>query len=161
MQEESSESRMKIREATRADSEWILHHRIGMFTDMGESSEYVQESARLTELYLETDWTQDDRYLLVEENGETIGGCEISPFRIPPQVSQKSGIYAYLSNMFVEHRHRRKGVGKTLLTHVIKVCKTEGIGLLFLHASDDGFPLYETEGFKSSKRLMALRTMNH
>jgi GNAT superfamily N-acetyltransferase len=145
---------MKIREATRADSKWILHHRIGMFTDMGESPDYVKESAKLTEEYLKDDWTTGYRYFLVEENDEVIGGCGISPFRIPPQVSQKSGIYAYLSNMFVEHEHRRKGIGNALLRYVIEVCKSEGIGLLFLHASDDGLLLYESEGFKSSERLM-------
>jgi GNAT superfamily N-acetyltransferase len=160
LEELLGDGQMKIREATREDSKWILHHRIGMFTDMGESPDYVQESARLTEQYLENDWTQDYRYFLVEENDQVIGGCGISPFRIPPQVSQKSGVYAYLTNMFVEHDYRRKGVGKALLKHVIEVCKTEGIGLLFLHASDYGLPLFESEGFVSSKRLMHVRTMD-
>lgn len=155
-----SDSYMKIREASRTDGKWILHHRIGMFTDMGESPDYVQESARLTTDYLMEDWTKGYRYFLVEENGEVIGGCGISPFRIPPQVSQKSGIYAYLSNMFVEHEHRRKGIGKALVKHVIEVCKSEGIGLLFLHASDDGLPLYESEGFNSSIRLMHRRVFD-
>jgi GNAT superfamily N-acetyltransferase len=148
---------MKIREATRADSKWILHHRIGMFKDMGESDEYVKESARLTERYLEDDWTTEYRYFLVEENNEVIGGCGITPFRIPPQVSQKTGIYAYLSNMFIEREYRRKGVGKALLSYVFDVCYSDGIGLLLLHASDDGLPLYELEGFQSTKRLMQRR----
>ena len=145
---------MKIREATRADGKWILHHRIGMFTDMGLDQDYVQESAKLTEEYLKDDWTEGYRYFLVEENDEVIGGCGISSFRIPPQVSQRTGVYAYLSNMFVEHKYRRKGVGRELLRYVTNVCITEGIGLLFLHASDDGLPLYELDGFVSSKRLM-------
>ncbi|MFW9869565.1 MAG: GNAT family N-acetyltransferase [Candidatus Thorarchaeota archaeon] len=151
---------MKIREATRDDSEWILHHRIGMFTDMGESKDYIEESARLTEQYLKDDWTQYFRYFLVEKNNEVIAGCCISPFRVLPQVSQKRGVYAYLANMFVERDHRGKGVGRVLLKHVIEVCKKEEIGLIFLHASDQGFPLYESEGFSSSKRLMSIRTLN-
>ena len=149
---------MKFREATRADSRWILHHRIEMFTDMGLDHEYIYETARLTEEYLEKDWTQDYRYFLIEDEGEVIAGCGISPFMIPPQVSQKTGVYAYLSNMFVERQHRGKGVGRTLLRHVLDVCRRDGIGFLFLHASDDGLPLYESQGFVSSKRLMHLRT---
>ena len=151
---------MKIREATRDDGEWILHHRIGMFTDMGESKDYIEESARLTEQYLQDDWNNNYRYFLVELDDEVIGGCGISPFRVPPQVSQRRGVYAYLSNMFVERNHRGKGVGRVLLKHVIEVCKKEEIGLIFLHASDQGFPLYESEGFSSSKRLMSIRTLN-
>lgn len=157
-QEILSDGQMDIREATRTDSKWILHHRIGMFMDMGESDDYVNETAQLTERYLEDDWTKGYRYFLVEENDEVIGGCGISPFKIPPQVSQKSGIYAYLSNMFVEHEHRRKGVGKALLRYVVDVCRDEGIGLLFLHASVEGLPLYESEGFTSSEKLMHRRT---
>jgi GNAT superfamily N-acetyltransferase len=149
---------MKIREATREEGKWILHHRIGMFTDMGEHEDYVQGSAEMTKKYLEDDWTQEYRYFLVEDNGVTIGGCGISSFRIPPQVSQPTGVYAYLSNMFVEGEHRGRGVGRKLLRHVIEVCREEEIGLLLLHASDQGMPLYESEGFHSSKRLMGLRT---
>ncbi|MFW9910824.1 MAG: GNAT family N-acetyltransferase [Candidatus Thorarchaeota archaeon] len=151
---------MKIREATRDDSEWILHHRIGMFTDMGESKDFIQESARLTEQYLKNDWNKDYRYFLVELNDEVIGGCGITTFRVPPHASQKRGAFAYLSNMFVERGHRGKGVGRALLKQVIEVCKKEEIGLIFLHASDQGIPLYESEGFSSSERLMSLHTLN-
>ncbi|MFW9812516.1 MAG: GNAT family N-acetyltransferase [Candidatus Thorarchaeota archaeon] len=149
---------MKIREATKDDGKWLLHHRIGMFTDMGEPDDYIQGTIELTNKYLEGDWTKDYRYFLVEANGDVIGGCGISSFRVPPQVSQPKGVYAYLSNMFVEREHRGKGVGRKLLKHVIDVCKQERIGLLFLHASEHGKPLYESEGFKAKTHLMALRT---
>lgn len=149
---------MKIREATKDDGKWLLHHRIGMFTDMGEPDDYIQGTIELTNKYLEGDWTKDYRYFLVEANGDVIGGLGISSFRVPPQVSQPKGVYAYLSNMFVEREHRGKGVGRKLLKHVIDVCKQERIGLLFLHASEHGKPLYESEGFKAKTHLMALRT---
>jgi GNAT superfamily N-acetyltransferase len=152
---------MKIREATKDDSKWILHHRINMFIDMDESSDYIRETKVLTESYLAGDWYRDYRYFLVEDANQVIGGCGISQFRVPPQKSQKRGVYAYLTNMFVEHNHRNKGVGRALLRHVIKLCTDEGIGLLLLHASDVGLPLYESEGFKSSQKLMHLRTMDY
>jgi len=150
---------MRIREATRDDCEWILHHRIGMFTDMGESHDFIQKTARLTEQFLEDDWTKVYRYFLVEENNEVISGCGISVFRVPPQAIQNMGTFAYLSNMFVEPDRRRMGIGRELLNHVIKVCREEGVGLLILHASDDGLPFYESEGFQSLKRLMQLSTI--
>lgn len=150
---------MKIRQASKDDSKWILHHRIEMFKDMGESEESLSETIRLTEQYLEEDWTKDYQYFLVEDNDRVIGGCGISTFRISPQLSQPAGIYAYLSNMFIEPECRGKGIGKLLVNYVIDFCKREQIGLLFLHASDKGLPLYKSLGFVSSERLMHSRTM--
>jgi len=145
--------------ATTSDSEWILHHRIEMFRDMGESEDSLIETTKLTEEYLESDWTKDYLYFLVEDGSKVIGGCGISPFRIPPQLSQPTGTYAYLSNMFIEPDFRGKGVGRDLLDYVIDFCKKEHIGLLFLHASNKGLPLYRSKGFVSSEHLMHRRTM--
>lgn len=150
---------MKIRMATTSDSKWILHHRIEMFKDMGESEESLSETTKLTEEYLESDWTKDYLYFLVEDGTTVIGGCGISTFRIPPQLSQPTGTYAYLSNMFIEPEYRGKGVGRALLDHVVEYCRSEQIGFLFLHASDEGLPLYKSAEFVSSERLMHRRIM--
>ena len=99
-------------------------------------------------------------YFLVEDDSKVVGGCGISTFRIPPQLSQPKGTYAYLSNMFIEPEYRGKGVGK-LLVYIVEFCKVEKIGLLFLHASDKGLPLYQFLGFVSSERLMHLRTSDY
>ncbi len=151
---------MKIIEATRTDWEWILHHRIGMFTDMEMSEDFLQQTAEVTREYLNEDWTNHYRYFLVENNDQIIGGCGISTFRVPPQASQKSGVFAYLSNMFVEREHRRKGVGKLLLNHVIDFCRNEGIGLHLLHASNQGQSFYGSAGFTSPDHLMSLNTFD-
>lgn len=149
---------MKIRRASSTDSKWILHHRIEMFKDMGESEEMLEVTTQLTEKYLESDWMKDYLYFLVEEGEQVIGGCGISTFRIPPKHSQLSGVYAYLSNMFIEPEFRRKGVGTFLVKHVINFCKEKKIGLLLLHASDTGSLLYKSLGFDSPPRLMEIRT---
>ena len=151
---------MKIRQASKDDSKWILHHRIEMFKDMGDSEESLTETMRLTKLYLEDDWTKDYLYFLVEDNSKVIGGCGISSFRVPPKSSQPRGIFAYLSNMFVEPEYRRQGVGKMLIDFVVDFCREKQIGLLFLHASDKGLPLYKSNGFVSSEQLMHRLTMD-
>ena len=152
---------MKIREATESDSEWILHHRIGMFRDMDDSDEFIEETTELTMQYLKVGWTNDYRYFLIEEDDSVVGGCGLSLFRIPPMAHQKTGIYAYLSNMYIESEHQKKGYGRFLLKHVIDLCKREGIGLLLLHASKNGRSLYESEGFNTPEALMHLITWKH
>ncbi len=152
---------MKIRKATASDSKWILHHRIGMFRDMGESDDSLEATKKMTGQYLETDWLSDYQYFLVEEDDTIVAGCGISTFRIPPHPNQPSGVYAYLSNMFVEPEYRRRGIGKALLDYVIDSCKKQDIGLLLLHASKQGFSLYESLGFLNAKHLMHLRTNDY
>ena len=147
---------MRFREATRRDSDIILQHRIGMFEAMGASEEELEETKRLTEDFIKRDWTEFYRYFLLEEADSVVGGCGLSTFIIPPQASQKTGVYGYISNMYVKPELRGKGFGRALLQHIIRVCKDEAIGLLILHASTQGFPLYESEGFKSPDGLMHL-----
>ncbi|MHA2021247.1 MAG: N-acetyltransferase family protein [Candidatus Thorarchaeota archaeon] len=152
---------MMIREATRDDAEWVLHHRLGMFRAMGEPKEFIEETSVLTKGYLEGDWTRDYRYFLVEDKKEVIGGCGLSTFRLPPMVHQKTGIYTYLSNMFIEPEYQSKGIGRALLKHVIEVCKNENIGLIILHASVHGSHLFRSEGFSGPEHLMHLLTLKH
>jgi GNAT superfamily N-acetyltransferase len=152
---------MRIREATRADGKWILHHRLGMFRAMGESEEFAKETAELTQEYLNGDWTSDYRYFLVEQDGEVIGGCGLSIFRIPPMAYQKAGLYAYLSNMYIERELQGKGYGRALVKHVVEVCKRENIGIIILHASAQSLHLYESEGFRSPNSLMHLIAGKH
>ena len=129
-----------------------------MFEAMGESEDFLRETRRLTEQYISTDWTKDYRYFLIEEDGNVVGGCGLSTFQIPPQAPQKTGVYGYLSNMFIEQKYRRHGFGRAIIRHIIQVCKTEGIGLLFLHASKEGHFLYDSEGFQNNPGLMQLHT---
>ena len=131
-----------------------------MFEAMGESKGFLEETRRLTQEYVDGDWTKDYRYFLVEEDGDVIGGCGLSTFRIPPKELQKTGVYGYLSNMFIEPEYRRHGLGHELLRYIIEHSKQEGIGLLLLHASKEGSLLYQTMDFENNPRLMQLITSN-
>jgi GNAT superfamily N-acetyltransferase len=147
---------MKIREATRSDAEWILHHRLGIFRESGASEGVLDETNAMTKCYLTLDWTEDFRYFLAEKRGGVVGGCGLSIFRIPPFSGQRTGLMAYLFNMYVEPQERRKGVGSALLKRMIDVCRNEGIHLVMLHAPEIGRSLYRSFGFKKSKGLMHL-----
>ncbi|NHJ12897.1 MAG: GNAT family N-acetyltransferase [Candidatus Thorarchaeota archaeon] len=152
---------MMIREATEVDAQWILHHRLGMFEAMGESDEFVEETARLTKAFLMTDWKKEYRYFLVELNGEVIGGCGLSLFRVPPMAHQKTGLCGYVSNMYINPEYRGRGYGHALLEHIISLSKDEGIGLLLLHASTKARDFYASEGFNTPNGLMHLITWKH
>ncbi|UCE08964.1 MAG: GNAT family N-acetyltransferase [Candidatus Thorarchaeota archaeon] len=151
---------MNIRDAARTDAEWILHHRLGLFRDSGASEEVIDETDALTKRYLTMNWTDDFRYFLAERDGDVIGGCGLSVFRIPPLTRQRTGLMAYIFNMYVEPKDRRNGVGRELLNHVVGVCMSERVGVAILHASEVSRRLYTSCGFTTSESLMHLPIRN-
>jgi GNAT superfamily N-acetyltransferase len=139
---------LRIRKATQADTDWILHHRIGLFRDSGSPDEFVSETAELTKVFLSKSWEDTFQYFLVEVNDEIVGGCGLSVLQIAPFSHNPQGKLSYLWNMYVEPEHRRKGYGKALVDHIIEVCREQGIGFVGLHATYLGRSVYESAGFR-------------
>lgn len=148
-----------IREATLDDTKWIIHHRKHMLHDIGVKQEIAQEAADFYIPFLEQDWTLLFRYYLIVENDEVVGGCGLSIRQLVPTRFSPSGKNAYIWNMYVEPEYRRKGFGRSLVRHIIELCKLEEIGLIELHASEIGKPLYASEGFENWEGYMALLTL--
>ncbi len=123
---------------------------------MGVREEIAQEAAELYIPYLEKDWTSHFRYFLIEEKGQVIGGCGLSVRQLVPTRYSPSGKNAYVWNMYIEPKYRRKGFGHALVKHIVELCKQENIGLIELHASELGKPLYASEGFENWEEYMAL-----
>ncbi|MFW9848122.1 MAG: GNAT family N-acetyltransferase [Candidatus Thorarchaeota archaeon] len=147
---------MRIVQASLADTEWIIHHRIHMLRDMGVREEIIQEAAELFLPFLEKDWTLYFRYFLVKDRKNVIGGCGLSIRQLVPTRYSPSGKNAYIWNMYVEPDHRRKGIARALLRFVLDLCRKEMIGIIELHASEAGEALYTSEGFENWGRYMAL-----
>lgn len=60
---------------------------------------------------------------------------------------------AWVVNMFTEPEHRRRRLARLLMDTLLAWCREEGLRFLFLHASDEGKPLYEELGFISSNEM--------
>jgi len=77
-------------------------------------------------------------------------------FRRPPYPKSLSGVDAYIMNMFTVPEWRGKGIGGDLLDHCIQYCKDNGVGRIWLHASEAGRSLYIKKGFVDKKSEMEL-----
>ena len=56
--------------------------------------------------------------------------------------------------MFTEPEYRRRGIAKTLLSHVVEEARAYGCGSVQITASDEGVLLYTAFGFKKNQNFM-------
>ncbi len=146
----------QIRPAIPQDLDAVLYHRRRMFEDMG----YTDRQALDTMLAISTPLIRSGlidgtyRGWLVETTRDSIiagGGVIILPFQPHPVDPRPQR--AWVVNMFTEPAHRRRGLARRLMKTIIEWCREEGMHFLYLHASDDGRPLYENMGFKPTNEM--------
>jgi GNAT superfamily N-acetyltransferase len=146
----------RIRPATPQDLETALYHRRRMFEDMGCTDQQSLDAMLLSSTPLLRRGLTDGTYRgwLVEAPGEGVvagGGVIILEYQSHPRDPRPQR--AWVVNMFTEPDHRRRGLARRLMQTMIEWCRAEGMRSLYLHASDDGRPLYEIMGFKPTNEM--------
>ena len=59
----------------------------------------------------------------------------------------------WVVNVYVEQAWRRRGLARQLMDVMVQWSRAAGYSNLFLHASDDGRPLYESLGFGATNEM--------
>lgn len=148
---------LTTRRATVDDSALITRHRKAMFADMQDAAEPVlDEMARNFEPWLRrmiaedkyTGWITDDGERPVGSAGLLI--LDWAPHFLDPRCGQRG----YILNVFVEPEYRARGIAKALTLECMTEAKRRGIGVVALHASRKGQPVYEKLGFKTSNEML-------
>jgi ribosomal protein S18 acetylase RimI-like enzyme len=73
-----------------------------------------------------------------------------APHFLDPRCDQRG----YILNVFVEPEYRVRGIAKALTVECMAEAKRRGIGVVALHASKKGQPVYEKLGFKTSNEML-------
>ncbi|MDA0744951.1 MAG: GNAT family N-acetyltransferase [bacterium] len=81
------------------------------------------------------------------ESGKPVACSALSFYYLTPKPSNIEGKYGYISSMFTDEAHRRKGLARKLLQAALDHAKSVGLQTVKLHASEYGQPLYESVGF--------------
>lgn len=140
----------RIRPATLADVDALVHHRIGMFTDMGVPLDAALLSRTFREWLGEMMPAGTYRAWLAETAaGETVGGAGITILPWPPGPRYMGNRLAFVYNVYTEPAHRRRGLARLMMDAIHGWCRDEGISSMALNASRDGKPLYESMGTSS------------
>ncbi len=152
-----------IRPATPNDLPEILRHRLGMYEAMGYTDASALSSMLSTSKSYLAAALQNGSFrgwmALVEERVIGGGAILINPW--PSHPYDLECRRATILNVYVDPGFRRQGIARQLMRTMIDWCRKEGLAAVYLHASNDGRPLYESLGFEptTEMRLKLRETM--
>ena len=145
------------RRATVEDAGLITRHRKAMFADMRDAEEAVLDEMtrnfgpwvrRMIAEEKYAGWITSDGERAVGSAGLLI--LDWAPHFLDPKCDKRG----YILNVFVEQEYRGRGIAKALTLECIAEAKRRGVGVVALHASQKGQPVYERLGFKTSNEML-------
>jgi GNAT superfamily N-acetyltransferase len=149
-----------VREATLADADVLVRHRIGMFSDMGVPDDDAQPYGPSFREWLKAVMPAGvyRAWLLESDTGEAIAGGAVTIIPWPPGPRYVGGRVAYVYNVYTEPGHRKRGHARTIMLAIHDWCRETGIWSLALNASQFGQSLYESMGYQiTDSPMMFLR----
>jgi GNAT superfamily N-acetyltransferase len=142
---------IRIRRGTADDIPAILHHRLGMFTEMGIGDPstfevYASEFRIFASQAMSTGCFH--AWLAETGEGEVVAGGAVMVVPWPANPRDRKQQRAFLLNVFTEPGFRRRGIARSLVQTIVDWCRDQGFGSVFLHASEAGRLLYQSLGFQ-------------
>ncbi|HTM17609.1 MAG TPA: GNAT family N-acetyltransferase [Terracidiphilus sp.] len=148
---------LTTRRAAIDDSNLIMRHRKSMFADMRNAEETVlEEMGRNFEPWVRRMIAEEKYVGWVTSDGERVVGSagllilDWAPHFLDPRCDRRG----YILNVFVEPEYRGRGIAKALTLECMAETKRRGIGVVALHASQKGQPVYERLGFTTSNEML-------
>jgi GNAT superfamily N-acetyltransferase len=151
-----------LRRATPDDAPTITAQRHQMFAD----NELATDAAYTTMDLAFEPWVRerlaDGRYVGLfleeaagaEEDTTILAACGIFFGDFPPHYLDPHPIRAYLLNFYTAPEARGRGLATQLLQHAVDECKKANVGVITLHASKFGKPIYEKFGFTLNNEMV-------
>ena len=148
---------LTTRPATLDDADLITRHRKAMFADMRNAPEPIlEEMARNFDPWVRRMIAEDKYAGWITSDGErpiASAGLLILDWA-PHFLDATCGQRGYILNVFVEASYRRQGLAQMLMKECMAEARRRGIGVVALHASEKGRPVYEKLGFKTSNEML-------
>jgi GNAT superfamily N-acetyltransferase len=138
----------RVRPATLDDIDILVHHRIAMFTDMGNQLDEAMLRDKFSAwLRVHVPPGTYRAWLVETSDGDVVagGGATIIPW--PPGPRYPGTSLAFVYNVYVERAHRRRGLARLVMDAIHAWCREHGVTSVALNASVDGRPLYEAMGY--------------
>ena len=147
----------RIRAATLADVDALVHHRVAMFREMGTAIEADPVAKAFSDWVTKLLPAGTYRGWVVEgPSGDLVAGGGMTILPWPPGPWYVGGRMAFVYNVYTEPAHRRRGLARMIMDALHAWCRVEGIGLVGLNASSQARPLYESMGYQQMPAPMML-----
>jgi GNAT superfamily N-acetyltransferase len=144
------------RQATVEDAALIAGQRRRMFVDAGQAKDEELDAMESNFVAWVRPRLMDGSYVgwLVEEKGRVVAGAGMWLMEWPPHWMDARPLRAYLLNFYVAPATRGRGLAVGLLRGAVEEARRRDIGVVSLHASKFGRPIYERNGFSDSSEMM-------
>jgi GNAT superfamily N-acetyltransferase len=140
-----------IREATLADVPLLLRYRRAMAEETGSADEAaVNRMLAALEPYLRSAIPGGRWHSWIAEPG---GCASLEIVQWVPRRLDPTPRRAWIHSVYVEPRFRHRGIARQLTQTIISWCRGQGFEWIYLHASEQGRPLYESLGFVPSSEM--------
>lgn len=146
---------VSIREATTADIPEILRHRRGMYEAMDyEDAEALAAMVATSAEYLPQAMSNGSfRGWLALQSTRIVGGGAVVICGWPSHPYDLECRRATVLNVYVDPVFRRQGIARLLMRTMIEWCRNRRFARVYLHASKQGRPLYESMGFEPTTEM--------
>ena len=144
-----------IRKATPDDFEIIVHHRVGMFTDMGIDPQRIVPMGAPFRVWVADEFKAGrfETWFACAEDGQVIAGAGLWVYQWIPSPLAPQQARAYILNVYTEQAYRRQGIAKRLIEEILEDCRARGFRTALLHASQQGRPIYDALGFYPTNEM--------
>lgn len=142
--------------ATMDDVPEIVQQRHNMFVDMGKPDDVtMRQHSEIFAAWLPKKLSAGDYigFVAANEAGENIAGAGLWLPDWPPHPNKPTTRRGYVMNVYVRPAYRRMGIARRLMVDLMEYCRNDNRLLLTLHASDEGYPLYESLGFEETNEM--------
>ena len=142
---------VRIRQATLTDVPVLLRYRRAMAEEMDGSDEAaVNRMIVALEPYLRSAIQEGRWHSWIADPG----GCgSVEIVQWVPGRQDPTPRRAWIHSLYVEPAFRRHGIGRQLTSTITAWCREQGFEWVYLHASEQGRPLYESLGFMPSSEM--------
>ena len=92
-------------------------------------------------------------WFAVDSDGAIAAGVGLWLMDWPPNMVRPGRWRGNIVNVYTRPESRRMGLARRLMETALAWCRANDISTVILHASNDGWPLYESLGFQATNEM--------